>query len=953
MSHALDPRAEIAAHWDTWRAWALANGVAIAAETRLREAFFKVTEASDYVTQALHREPALLARLLENGELEAPYPQGGLADRLDGMLAPVEDEAALAATLRRFRRAQMVRIIWRDLAGWATLAEILATLSALADACIELALGRLFAWSVRDFGTPRDAAGTPQGLVVIGMGKLGACELNLSSDIDLIFAFPRPGQTDGARRLSNEQFFFRLAQRLIQVLGAQTADGFVFRVDTRLRPFGDAGPLAMSFDAMEDYYQSQARAWERYAMIKARVVAGDQEAGERLMAVLRPFVYRRYLDYGVVESLREMKRLIVQELKRKGMEDNIKLGPGGIREIEFIGQALQLIRGGRDPELQLRPILLVLDRLQTKRLLSTEAVQELCEAYVFLRRLENRLQAWRDQQTHQLPQAEDRRWRLARAMGFADWAGFEPVLAGHRQRVQYHFDQIFGEPESEDQGGAALSAIWETERAGDHALVLLQEVGFRDPPGTLELLGQFRQAVDRRGLGTRGRERLAQLMPRLLQAVAARPAPDEVLPRLLKILEAIARRTAYIELLLENPVALTQLVRLVGMSSWVSAQIERHPLLLDELLDPRRLYSPLSHSDLERELKALLSAVDEDDLEQQMDRLRQFSQSNMLRVAAADLTGAIPLMVVSDYLTDIAEVTLGAVLNLAWQHLTARYGRPSHEAGDGQGFVVIGYGKLGGIELGYGSDLDLVFLHGGERVSALTSGPQPLASDVFFARLGQRMIHLLTTQTAAGVLYPVDMRLRPDGAKGLLVRSLRSFADYQAKDAWTWEHQALVRARPVAGDPEMARRFERVRRDTLARPRNAETLREEVRAMRERMREQSDKTRPGQFDLKQGAGGIADIEFMVQYFTLRWASEYPDLVKWPDNIRLLETLSRNHLLPAPAAARLADAYRALRAAYHRCTLRDAPTLVADDVLLAERTAVRSLWDQWMGDGERS
>ena len=684
-------------------------------------------------------------------------------------------------------------------------------------------------------------------------------------------------------------------------------------------------------------------------MVKARAVTGEPQAVAELMAVLRPFVYRRYLDFGAIESLRDMKRLIAQELRRKGLEGNIKLGPGGIREIEFIGQAFQLIRGGRDPELQLRPILPVLQCLRAKRLLPAEAVDELSDAYEFLRRVENRLQAWKDHQTHVLPHDEAGRRRLARAMGYDNWSAFSAVLDGHRGRVQRHFDEVFAGPPAEGwRGAASLGAVWGGELDEDRAVARLKEAGFREPGRALEQLHQLRVTAERRGLGARGWDRLDQLLPLLLEALAAHEGRDRVLPRLLKILEAIMRRSAYLALLLENPVALAQLVRLAGMSPWISAQLERHPLLLDELLDLRRLYAPLHRSDLEGELSALLGAVDEDDLEQQMERLRQFSQSNRLRVAAADLTGAIPLMVVSDYLTDIAEVTLGRVLDLTWNYLVRRHGHPAPGCRTGQGFAVIGYGKLGGIELGYRSDLDLVFVRDGEGLAPMTDGAHPVATDVFYARLGQRMIHMLTTHTPSGILYDVDMRLRPDGTKGLLVRSLPSFAEYQAKNAWTWEHQALVRARPVAGDPEVGRRFQAIRREVLMRPRDPDRLRREVCEMRSKMREQLDQSSPGGFDLKQGVGGIADIEVMVQYCALRWASEYPDLVGWTDNIRLLETLWRHNLLPGESATLLADAYRALRAAHHRCTLQDAPTLIGDDVLVAERTQVRALWDRLLG-----
>jgi glutamate-ammonia-ligase adenylyltransferase len=644
-----------------------------------------------------------------------------------------------------------------------------------------------------------------------------------------------------------------------------------------------------------------------------------------------------------------MKALIARELLRKGMADNIKLGPGGIREIEFIGQAFQLIRGGRDPDLQIRPILPVLGRLRDKGLLPAFAADALCDGYEFLRRVENRLQAWKDKQTHLLPEEPLARLRLARSMGFADWSAFRQVLDDHRRRVQGHFDRVFAAPhtDGDGEGETALAALWSSPPDPDQARVILAEAGFEEPEAAREALERFRDAAQRKGLSTRGADRLNQLMPLLLQAVAASKRPDLALGRVLPLVESVARRTAYLAMLLEHPIALSQLVRLSGMSPWIAGQLVRQPLLLDELLDPRRLFAPLRRESLTHELDLLLAPLADEDLEQQMERLRQFAQGNRLRVAAADLTGVIPLMVVSDYLTEIAEVTVARVMRFTFDHLARRHGRPGGVADDETGFLVLGYGKLGGIELGYGSDLDLVFLHGSDSVSAMTTGPSAIANEQFYARLGQRMIHMMTTHTPTGTLYEVDMRLRPDGNKGMLVRSLGSFAEYQATDAWTWEHQALVRARPVAGDRSLVERFAAVRRDVLCRERDADKLRAEVREMRAKMRGQLDKTRPGRFDLKQGRGGIADIEFMVQYAVLRWASAYPDLADWTDNIRLLETLSRDGLLPGDAGSVLTDAYKALRAAYHRSGLQDEPTLVPDGRLIEERQQVAALWERLM------
>jgi glutamate-ammonia-ligase adenylyltransferase len=935
-------------HWHSWLEWAGSHGIPVPSEARFTTARERVWDGSEYVALTCARNPEVFATLLADGDLDRTVSDTTLDAALGEMLTGVTEESGLHRALRQFRRRHMLRIIWRDLAGWAELDETLEDLSALADVCIRRALALLTDWTEAALGVPmmvtEDGDKRRQSLIVLGMGKLGARELNLSSDIDLIFAFPSTGEVEGGpRALTNEQFFARLCQRLVKALDTQTEHGFVFRVDTRLRPFGDAGPLAMSFDAMEGYYHSQAREWERYAMIKARVVAGDPGPASELMVMLRPFVYRRYLDFGAIESLRSLKATIDRELKRKGMADNIKLGPGGIREIEFIGQSFQLIRGGRDPELQLRPIQGVLRLLGRKGLLNGDAVSDLIAAYRFLRLTENRIQAWQDRQSHVLPATDASRARLARSMGFSDWETFSDALSGHRRRVQGHFDGIFADPAPRSESDHPLGGLWSRGIDDDQVSTLLMQAGFADPDAARENLARFRDAIARKGLSTRARERLAVVMPQLLRAIHVGDAPDLALPRTLTVLEAIIGRTAYLSLLAENPDALRQLVLLCGKSPWFAERTARQPLLLDELLDPRRLFEPLHRKALEQELDDLLAAVDDQDQEQRMERLRQFARGNQLRVAAADVTGVIPLMVVSDYLTEIAEVATVRSLSIAWQDLARRHGCPAGTNDARPGFIVVGYGKLGGIELGYNSDLDLVFLYD-EGAAGSTSGERPVPSEQFYVRLGQRLLHVMTTPTYSGVLYDVDLRLRPDGNKGMIARSLASFSDYQNNNAWTWEHQALVRARPVAGDARLAERFARVRAEALQQARDPDRLRNDVRGMRSKMRDKLDKSDARRFDLKQGRGGIADIEFVVQYAVLRWSAAHPDLTTWTDNIRLLETLRGLALLPGKTADELTAAYKALRAAYHRNALQDTPGLVPNDLLIEERERVVAAWE---------
>ena len=960
--------ADVRRHWEAYCAAAAEAGIEPPRNAHFLRYLGRVWAASDFVALSCVREPALIGDLLASGDLLGDYARGEMLEKAQAAVADVADAGALGSALRRLRRRELVRIAWRDLAGWARVEEVLEDLSALADACVQVALERLHAWQCRAYGTPvtttGTAAGRPQGLVVLGMGKLGARELNFSSDIDLIFAYPEAGQGPGRRRgrpgLSDEEFFNRLAQDLIQVLNDPTPEGFVYRVDMRLRPYGDSGPLAMSFAAIEEYYQSQGREWERYAMVKARPIAGDAQDAAELAELLRPFVYRRYLDFGAFEQLREMKALIRKEVERRGLRDDIKLGPGGIREVEFIVQAFQLVRGGREPALRERGLLKALGRLAVRGLLPAFAAERLAEAYRFLRRVENRLQAQADEQTHRLPEHDGGRLRLAFSMGFPDWKAFLRALDGHRRFVDGQFQQVFAAPQAATQEAAAPNADFEALWAGhldeDTARHLLTERGCGDCDEALRLLAAFRDSAALRGMGSRGRARLDRLMPLLLAAVVETAEPVPTFARVMKVIESVAGRSAYLALLVEHPMALSQLVRLCAASPWIAGQLARHPLLLDELLDPRQLYAPLRRADLEAQLAARLADVDALDLERQMDTLRQFQQAAVIRVAAADIMGATPLMVVSDYLTDIAEVILNRVLALCWRHLAARHGEPGCRL-DGvrhpAGFAIVAYGKLGGIELSYGSDLDLVFIHASHGTEQVTDGPKPLDNHVFFARLGQRIIHFLNTLTPAGILYEVDMRLRPSGASGLLVTSLDAFRDYQEKDAWTWEHQALVRARVVAGDPALAAAFAEVRRTVLGRRRDPDALRTEVRDMRERMRQELDQRDPARFDLKQGAGGIADIEFMVQYHVLRYAHAYSKLLVWSDNIRLLDTLGAEGLLAPDEAGLLADAYRTFRKRVHELTLQELPPVVDAAEFAELRARVAALWRRVMGTDRSS
>ncbi|TGD72941.1 bifunctional [glutamate--ammonia ligase]-adenylyl-L-tyrosine phosphorylase/[glutamate--ammonia-ligase] adenylyltransferase [Mangrovimicrobium sediminis] len=902
----------------------------------------RMLACSRFVAEYGRGQPQAFLELLTDTALQQPLSAQALHASLRDALAA--EGAELQPVLRRFRQRQMVRILWRDFCRLADTLETIGETSALADACIREALPRVQAGLEERFGQPTGRrSGQPQQLIVIAMGKLGAGELNVSSDIDLVFAYPEAGETSGGRRcISNEEFFTRVGQGLIAALDQQTADGFVFRVDMRLRPYGESGALVHSFAALDEYYQQQGRDWERYALIKARPVTGEPARVAELMQSLRPFVYRRYVDFSVIESLRSMKQMISAEVRRRGLQDNVKLGHGGIREVEFIAQCFQLIRGGRDLALQQRELLVVLEECVALGCLPRAAVDELRAAYLFLRDSEHAIQGYQDRQTQELPVDDVPRAAMALVMGCADWTAYRTTLDAQLQVVAGHFDALIAPPEEEADSGAAeddADLLW-----GEHLeSAALAALGYADAGRACESLRALHDSPRVVALQAEGRQRLDQFMPQLVRACAAESAaPDLALQRLLPLVVAVARRSAYLVLLLENPPALDELVRLCGDSPWIAEQMSRHPALLDELLDRASLYRAPGRDELRSLLSQEVARLATDDLEAQMDALRYFKAAQVLRVAASEIAGRLPVMKVSDNLTWIAEVVLEQVLAVAWADLTRKYGEPAREDG-GYAFAVFGYGKLGGIELGYGSDLDLVFVHDAAAQGS-TDGGRSIANAVFYTRLAQRMIHILEARMPLGQLYEVDMRLRPDGDSGVLVPGVEGFARYQRDNAWTWEHQALVRARHVAGDRQVAGRVEDLRREILCRERDTAALADEVVAMRRRMREHLlPREAPERFHLKQGSGGIVDIEFMAQYAVLAWSHAHPQLAQWPDNVRILEALGEAGLLPQATADALREAYLAYRGAAHQLALQRESGEVDAALFATQRDQVRAAW----------
>lgn len=928
--------------------------------THFADDLTRVLTGSTFVAEQMGRDSEMLPSLISTGDLYREYSADQYNHQLQQLFTHVESEEQLHKAVRRFRQREQVRLIWRDLTRQSDMRRTTLELSWLADACVEQAMEWLYLQGCERWGTPYGRySKKQQRMVVLGMGKLGANELNLSSDIDLIFVYPENGETEGGKKcLENQDFFIRLGKKLIQALDNTTIDGFVFRVDMRLRPFGSAGPLAISFDAMEGYYQEHGREWERYAMIKARVMAGDKEAGDELMNILRPFVYRKYIDFSAFDSLREMKDMISREVRRKGLNSNVKLGSGGIREVEFIAQVFQLLRGGRDSRLQQRELCKVLPLLPDAVGMPQLASDELMQAYEFLRNTEHAIQAVADKQTQELPTTDVEQLRLAFSMGFASWIEFEQSLEQYRANVRTHFADLIApceeqaaNDESPDQD--IWISLWKDELSSEQAVSILSQQGFDDPSRAWQLVDTLRQSRTVQMLQQIAQERLLLVLPVLFREVVNTENATETLSRVLELIQAILRRSAYLVLLAENPIALQQLVKLCSASNWFSEKLKKQPILLDELIDQNSLYSPPNKEQLNSELRQQLLRIPEEDTEQLMDALRYFKNAHVLKVAASEITGALPLMKVSDYLTWTAEVILEAVVDIAWKLLTEKHGSPQKQTGVpcNPDFIVLGYGKMGGIELSYGSDLDLVFIHDSDP-NLFTDGDKQIANSVFFTRLGQKIIHILNTFTTSGQLYEVDMRLRPSGNSGLLVSSLKAFSDYQHKEAWTWEHQALVRARVVAGDPDLKARFESVRADILELNREPEKLLEEVSEMREKMRQHlgsknSENEENPVFHLKHDRGGIVDIEFLVQYLVLKNAHQSPELHEFTDNIRILDAAEKTKLLDHADAEALREAYKTYRAVGHKQTMQDLSGTISASEMTDTRERIAAIWHKTM------
>lgn len=874
---------------------------------------------SPFVERLLRKDAALLQDTLQN--LHKPY----LVTEMQSFLVAqnITDEPGLKRALRKLRSSVMARMIVRDLSGLADLHEVMQTTSQLATCAINSAVDDIYAWLVNTYGQPVDAKGHLQHLIVIGMGKLGGGELNVSSDIDLIFAYASEGDTEGKKSISNQDFFTRLAKKLIAAIDEVTEDGFVFRVDMRLRPFGTEGALVCNLDALEEYYQNNGREWERYAWIKGHEITG----GHQVTQLLKPFVFRKYLDFGALSSMRGLKIQIQRDVNSKGMHNNIKLGRGGIREIEFIAQVFQLIRGGQDVSLQIKPTLAVLALLKTKGLLPEQTVAELSEAYIFLRNLEHRIMYLEDAQTQELPKNDEAQARIVKAMDFASWSDFLTKLEAYRARVQRHFDETFNDGGSDTDTLEAEKAIWNGLQAEADAVNAINDMGYADAADIYRRLSTLHQSSRYKQLPELSRQRFDAVMPHVIYHAAIMPNADITLMRVINLLESICRRASYLALLAEHPSAMQLLVKLCSSSPWLANYLAQHPILLDELLDTRTLYAEPDFSAMRAELQERLAEAT-GDIERQMDIMRHFKHACIFRFAAQDINGELALETISDYLSDLADLVLSVALEVIWPHVRGRHL-------DTPKFAVIGYGKLGGKELGYASDLDIIFLY---------DDASPEAGEVY-ARFAQRINNWFNSLTSAGLLYETDLQLRPDGNSGLLVSSVAAFREYQLNKAWIWEHQALTRARFVAGDAAIGKAFDQIRSEVMTQARDQEKLKSEVLAMREKMRS-AKHAKLGKFDLKQGVGGIIDVEFLVQYLVLLHAPTHAQLTENIGNIGLLKQLASIRVIDEDLAGKVTVAYRIFRHMQHMLKLQGASNLEVDaDAVAHHAVAVKALWDQ--------
>lgn len=928
--------------------WLEALGTAYAGDM---EQVARILCGSDYLYHWAKRQPQWLVEVLAADLSHLSANILSIQQKLD-LTWP---EYEVKQFLRHQRHYWSMQIAVADILQQLPIRQICYLQSVLAEQLINCAQDWSYQQACKQYGVPVSSEGEEQHLLVLAMGKLGGEELNFSSDVDLIFGYPEDGETrigeEQRKSIENQMFFMRHGQKLISLLSDNTADGFVYRVDMRLRPYGQSGALVANFNALQDYYLEQGREWERFAMIKARVLQAHHHFREQLANIIRPFSFRRYIDFSVLESIRQLKQKITIELQRKDAQNNIKLGDGGIRELEFIVQSLQLISGGRHPQLQAKNWWQALEALVQQGLLKAKDSGGLKSAYEFLRKLENSLQIQADKQTQDLPDNKAEQQKIALLLGYEDWAKVETDLAEHQQLVARFFKGLFHDPKEEHDHNdevPVLKKLVQGQLNSERQSEVLQQYSLSDQ--TLKDLQSFRLEFSERKIGLRGFARIEQLLPHLVIQAAKQKDSAKTISRCLEVLQGIGRRTAYFEMLAENIPVLEFLVQLVSRSSWLAQQLSIYPSLLDELLFPSNFGKQLTKENLANQLQQAMMRIEMNQTEEQLLALSRFKQASQFKIAAGDLTRRFDIREVSQQLTDLAEVIMEYLLQLAWNEVTSKHGKPRSDAGElVTDFLVLGYGKLGGDELGYGSDLDLVFLYQGEpdaMTQILGEKGKPLELHQFYTRLAQRLVHYLGTRTQQGIMYEVDTRLRPSGRSGMLVSHIDAFDKYQMNEAWTWEHQALVRARPVAGDISLKDRYLQLRKKVLSCDKR-EQLGQDVITMRKKMRDNLDKTDSRLWDIKQGNGGLVDIEFLVQYWALKYSKsllkQCSDKELPFNNVDWLQLLAEKDLLDKSTRDCMMENYRLLRDISNSRALQNQPALLSKEELTEQRQAIVKVW----------
>ncbi|MBQ3678246.1 MAG: bifunctional [Succinivibrio sp.] len=910
-----------------------------------RPEFRFVLALSEFVSNTIYSYPKECCQLIEQGALDDPSfhiePASYVKEYVDDKLSDFD----LKRRLRVLRRIHYMAIAWRDLCGFADINEVFEKLSSLAEAVVLRLLEVVRSQLKKVYGDAFDSDGSPLPLLVIGMGKLGGRELNFSSDIDLIFTYPMEGETSGPRVVTFREFFSKIVQRMANFLSDITSDTFCYRIDLRLRPFGDAGAIVNSFDALQVYYETQGRTWERYALVKGRILGQSEELDSyaaELTSMLRPFVYRRYLDYGAIQSLRKLKHLIESEVRRRCLNNNFKLGKGGIREIEFISQAFALMRGGRYTELREESLRKSLKNIISLDLIPREICEKLDESYVYLRRLENIIQEISDKQTQNLPDNSKDMARVVAAMNYDSEEHFRADLDEVMQFVHEEFKKVVADEEDSEEDYKNFD-LWEAdsdleEMCAELEPHMVNKENTRDMAGDIITL---KTSLARMPVGPVGRETLLELMPKVIYLIAKEQQSAALFKRMSGLIEKIALRTPYIQLLRDKNEVLERFIELLKDNHFASELITSHPILLDELFISQYFTKPPSPDEFLSMLQEQLLRIDRDDLEAVMEELRLFKKIMVFRIALSDKAGKLPLMKISDALTWLAEALIKELIVIAWELNVQKYGEPEGRSVNDPGIAVIGYGKLGGIELGYKSDLDMVFLK--RAGDGVTNGENGVPESIFYQRLVQRIMHLATTTTVGGILYDLDMRLRPDGDTGVLISDTDSFDLYQKGRAWTWEHQALVRARPIAGSADIIEKFNQIREEVIRAEKDDKKLKEDVVGMREKMRSHLDRSSDKLYDIKHGVGGMIDIEFISQYLLLKYAPIYPQMKLWSDNVRILEECSNLGIVDKSITDELIAAYIDIRQVYHELSLADLPRLISVADRIPATYRVEEIW----------